>query len=729
MTTENRSLSGFWRHDASDDRVLELVSVLRGAGSLIGNMGGSDAFRVTWAGDGTSRTEFVNKVVRLDFGPLKGLPAPFPGQSVDEVIGYAAHEGGHVLWSDHGFVSTVETAMDAQRSRFPLALKRAWNRNDTAARAATLREVLRIQNILEDAHVDQTVQHRWPVLGEYIRIARGRMFERNPWDLAEIANDPRPTRRQAMNLWVAVALFERDLPANMRARVRRAMLQLMELTMKSIGEADREVRSRLAVEAAIVLWREFLPEPLPASPPAAAPADNSGAPTPGDQAEGDGAGGGGAPKDDQAEADDAHGGDAPDGEDEGDSQAPDSDDQAGGDGQPGEGAPGGGDAPEGDDQAEADDEASTGGAPEGEDVAEGDGAGSGGDAPEGEDDASGDSQASDGGDAPEGEAGAEGGAQPGDGDGEGQPGAPGGMDGGTLKDLYEFDDREVVELPEHILEQVLDAIAREIEDLSESVASTLEIDARHTVATARRGEYDPDLARQAVAGVGKEVSEIRRLFQDQKDRETQHIRGQLRGKLDPGRLARVGAGDLAVFQRRQVKAQPRRAVGLLLDASGSMSRWTPVVMETAAIFAEGLIHQRGINFAAWTYSGSGYYGDQRVELTRICDRAMPQLSLKNAIAGGGTPSGPAIAAAMTLLVREPEDQKMLLHFTDGDPDDKSLVHRAVEACRKAGVSVFCIGLRGYETALALQYGPDSYRTIDTVADLPQAVRDFLKQLV
>ena len=50
MTT--RCLSDFWRMDASDDRVMELVSVLRGADNLIGLMGSE--LRVRWSGDEVS---------------------------------------------------------------------------------------------------------------------------------------------------------------------------------------------------------------------------------------------------------------------------------------------------------------------------------------------------------------------------------------------------------------------------------------------------------------------------------------------------------------------------------------------------------------------------------------------------------------------------------------------------------------------------------------------------
>ena len=92
------SLSDFWRQDASDDRVRELTSVLRGSDSLIGVMG--SGVRAVWSTNGESQTWWVRTRqgkpaemrVFLDYSPLRELTAPFSGEAVDEVIGYAAHE-------------------------------------------------------------------------------------------------------------------------------------------------------------------------------------------------------------------------------------------------------------------------------------------------------------------------------------------------------------------------------------------------------------------------------------------------------------------------------------------------------------------------------------------------------------------------------------------------------------------------------------------------------------
>jgi hypothetical protein len=112
---KERSLSDYWR-ESTDDRVLELISVLSGARNLIGLMGSNPsagsgpALRVRWSGDGTSYTDFTGHVVSLDYAPLaQPCRAPFPGSAVDEVIGYAAHEGGHCLFSRLGKDQTIRS--------------------------------------------------------------------------------------------------------------------------------------------------------------------------------------------------------------------------------------------------------------------------------------------------------------------------------------------------------------------------------------------------------------------------------------------------------------------------------------------------------------------------------------------------------------------------------------------------------------------------------------------
>ncbi|MBA7696193.1 hypothetical protein ES703_104836 [subsurface metagenome] len=149
------------------------------------------------------------------------------------------------------------------------------------------------------------------------------------------------------------------------------------------------------------------------------------------------------------------------------------------------------------------------------------------------------------------------------------------------------------------------------------------------------------------------------------------------------------------------------------------------VWATACVFAEGLIRKRGINFLALTYTG-GYFDCQT---TRICDREMGRLCLGNVEQGGGTPSGPAIASMKTLMDRMPERQKVIIHFTDGYPDDKYSVISAVEACRKAGYWVWAISLHGYESMLTQQYGEGNWETIGAIRELPGKVARLVQKLV
>ena len=202
---EERSLSDFWR-EASDDRIVDLVSVLRGADSLVGLMG-SD-LDVSWSGqDGVSYTDFSKRRVALDYSPLRDEAIPFRGVAVDEVIGYAAHEGGHYEWSDGPdradvIRGEVQARMGWKRRLPRGGLRHAWQegeaqamRDGTAGKPESnpvLVELCRIQNILEDAHVDAAIAKRWPVLGEYVRTARDRVAARHPVDMDAIARKARP---------------------------------------------------------------------------------------------------------------------------------------------------------------------------------------------------------------------------------------------------------------------------------------------------------------------------------------------------------------------------------------------------------------------------------------------------------------------------------------------------------------------------------------------------------
>ncbi|MDP2728265.1 MAG: hypothetical protein Q8P59_12065 [Dehalococcoidia bacterium] len=280
----NKSLSDFWRgEDLSDDRVMELTSVLQGANNMIGVMG--SGVRATWSIDGGSHTFWMKKLngddagmlVDLDYSPLAALKSPFDGQGVDEVIGYAAHEGGHCLWS----AGDIRNYLEAQMN---LLLVNAIPKQVTVTPAVVptvtsqdVDQALRILNILEDAFIDCHVAEEWPVLGEYIRWSRSKIAERRPIDYTEIAAKPLPPRRWITNLWIAVSLYAYPLPANMSPAVTEAMTFLLERSVKAAQSRETNARAEWAAQCWDKL-QEFpeTADPNPKAPPQQGQGDGKG---------------------------------------------------------------------------------------------------------------------------------------------------------------------------------------------------------------------------------------------------------------------------------------------------------------------------------------------------------------------------------------------------------------------------------------------------------------------
>ncbi|KKN58147.1 hypothetical protein LCGC14_0554870 [marine sediment metagenome] len=393
----------------------------------------------------------------------------------------------------------------------------------------------------------------------------------------------------------------------------------------------------------------------------------------------------------------------------------------------------------GDDDADDDDAAAAGGAGAGDDDAADDddadddaaddddaAAGAGDDdADAADDDAAGDDDAAAGGD------GSQAHAHIG-GDAEGEPEeaedpgdeAQGGDEQGAPGNLDDFDIRDVDEIPAELLEQVLSAISHEMEDITRSVAEVVNRPIADVNAQTKKADYDGPAAARVEASVQSEIRDMTRVFDQQKALATRTMKGLTVGKLDSRSLARVGAGSRRVFKRREVLETPDLAVGLLLDVSGSMAQQMPFVWATACVFAEGLIRKKGINFLALTYTG-GFFN---VQTTRICDRDMGKLCLGNVDQGGGTPSGAAIGSMKTLMDRMPERQKVIIHFTDGVPDEPISVVTAVEACRKAGYQVWAISLHQFAGMLTNQYGDGNWETIGAIRELPSKVANLVKRL-
>ena len=304
--------------------------------------------------------------------------------------------------------------------------------------------------------------------------------------------------------------------------------------------------------------------------------------------------------------------------------------------------------------------------------------------------------------------------------------------GRSSRNLDDFDPRsrlgslgrKVISVPKSLLDAVAGVLANPVEDLSNPVALVVREDPRRLAAEARRADYDPERARTVISLVQQQVREVQASFLNQQHRKSRWHHGLRRGQIDDRRLWKPLVGDPGYFKLKELAGRPSLAVGLLLDVSGSVSRYMTLVEQTTAVFCQGLLPIPGIDFAAWWYTGQS----SKMILTGICERRYPKLCLANVAQGGGTPSGEAIAGVKVLMERMSGKQQLLIHFTDGRPDCPIYVRRAVQACRDAGIQVYAIGPSRYRELLASEYSTGNYETIEAVSELPEAVARLVKKL-
>jgi hypothetical protein len=135
-------------------------------------------------------------------------------------------------------------------------------------------------------------------------------------------------------------------------------------------------------------------------------------------------------------------------------------------------------------------------------------------------------------------------------------------------------------------------------------------------------------------------------------------RFQRNGRLDRSRLPAAAVGRQNVFIRFVHEPQPAHALCLLLDCSASMTLRAELLRESA-ILVESAAAAVGARVTAFSFGAAW----ERME--PAADGA-PLLALGRELhPHGGTPFGPAVAAAAEWLSHQPYEQKRLWVFSDG----------------------------------------------------------------
>lgn len=208
-------------------------------------------------------------------------------------------------------------------------------------------------------------------------------------------------------------------------------------------------------------------------------------------------------------------------------------------------------------------------------------------------------------------------------------------------------------------------------------------------------------------------------------------------KVDGRRVGRIMYGNEHVFQKRTVIDQLDMALVLLLDSSGSINEdsWN-IIMQTAAAFVQALSHREDVELIVASYTDGASrrlrLGGTMVE--RHYDKRMGKLHAKRSFKGG-TPSGIALAAIRESIFKRlkvRKRDKIVIHLTDGSPNDDQNVQQEVALNKKAGIDTFCILVSAYDSSYRQAefreaYG-SNFRYLNSYSELLKCLTDLFGKL-
>lgn len=238
---------------------------------------------------------------------------------------------------------------------------------------------------------------------------------------------------------------------------------------------------------------------------------------------------------------------------------------------------------------------------------------------------------------------------------------------------------------------------------------------------------------------GNQISEI---LADIKTDERGPERRLRSGRLDRRRLTRVPIGEEDVFWREGHELELDLAVDTVLDLSGSMDG-SRGQLQDAAITMGIAGRKAEIPLAIWGYDSGGanaarhyefkgYPNERANALGEISGRSNPECH-----AGGGTPTKDAVEFAHSRLASRRESTRLMIVFTDGQPNDGGEESRAaVEQARRDGIAVMGCWFRdpsdhyseNAREGMRRIFGGD-FVEMDKISDLPSAFRKRLFEIV
>lgn len=259
--------------------------------------------------------------------------------------------------------------------------------------------------------------------------------------------------------------------------------------------------------------------------------------------------------------------------------------------------------------------------------------------------------------------------------------------------------------------------------------------------------------------------DLRRLLEERRRRY--YVGGYKSGKLNTKSLFSARLGNDRIFKKRNEVRDINAAVSLLVDMSGSMrGDRIKVAMQSAFAFAT-VLDQVGVSYEIYgfcTTNGGGEMATEWAKYHRTVDRAIvekvvnehcPEIfyAFKEFHEGFDIKSKEGMVAtanslipmiqnedskhvkcALERLSMRQERVKALFVFSDGQPSfptgnpkncNNNLKYYGHNAKEKYGVDIFSIGIQS--TSVETFY--PSYKIVSKLAELPQALFEFLRKVI
>ena len=159
-------------------------------------------------------------------------------------------------------------------------------------------------------------------------------------------------------------------------------------------------------------------------------------------------------------------------------------------------------------------------------------------------------------------------------------------------------------------------------------------------------------------------------------------------------LVAVNTPDKRIFSVRQQRKQENTAISILVDSSGSMTGQMTLALNASYAVAKCIESMNGVTCNIGSFPECSLY-DEDIMVVRDVKPFGAQPDLRRFYlvdSGGSTPTAEALLWAGQQLTHRRENRKMVILFTDGDPDCIIQTQDAVKKIKECGIELYVVAM-------------------------------------